>query len=234
MKLGEAVRLLRKYRGMTLSEVANLMSDYDAGNLSKFERSELGMKPHNIDELAQTLGVNTSTLYAIAETNGKILEEAPEKLLQDYNVVTFMNNATVGPKLTGKVPLISSVQAGNWMQIKEEVLSCEATEWIHTAEKVSEKAFALKIQGDSMTNPYSRHSLPEGVLIVVDPEVIPVNRSIVVVRNDDDDSALVKQLVIEGSTKYLKPLNPQYPIIQMDDSCILVGTAINAVTELPR
>ena len=46
MKLGEAVRLLRKYRGMTLSEVANLMSDYDAGNLSKFERSELGMKSH--------------------------------------------------------------------------------------------------------------------------------------------------------------------------------------------
>ena len=54
---------------------------------------------------------------------------------------------------------------------------------LHTAEKVSDKCFCSKtVQGDSMTNPYSRYSLPEGILIIVDPEVVPINRSIVVVR----------------------------------------------------
>jgi len=62
---------------------------------------------------------------------------------------------------------------------------------VYTAEKVSDQAFTLRVQGDSMTTPFSKHYLPEGVLIVVDPEVLSVNRSIVVVRNNDDESATV-------------------------------------------
>lgn len=59
-----------------------------------------------------------------------------------------------------------------------------------------------------MENPSGKKSIPEGAVIVVDPELPYSSGSLVVARLDDSKEATFKQLVIDGEQKYLKPLNP--------------------------
>jgi len=63
---------------------------------------------------------------------------------------------------------------------------------------------------------------PEGVIIIVDPDVEPVHGSFVVALLADAGQVTFKQLVIDGR-RYLKPLNPRYPIMEMDDRMATCG-----------
>lgn len=65
--IGEVVRRWRKARGMTLEQLANTVSDYDAGNLSRFERGLQGVEEGKLREIASALQVPVSTLYAEVE-----------------------------------------------------------------------------------------------------------------------------------------------------------------------
>ena len=84
-----------------------------------------------------------------------------------------------------------------------------------------------------MTNPHNKFSIPEGAIVVVDPEQQPNNGSIVVFRRKGEDEATLKQLKKDGGTQYLKPLNPQYPILTLDENCILIGKCLEVITQLP-
>ncbi len=37
------------------------------------------------------------------------------------------------------------------------------------------------------------------------------------------NEATIKKLVIDGPKRYLKPLNPAYPVIEIDSSCTICG-----------
>ncbi|WP_167815438.1 S24 family peptidase [Pseudoalteromonas galatheae] len=67
-----------------------------------------------------------------------------------------------------------------------------------------------------------------GDLIFVDPEATCVHGSYVVAKFDDDNQATFKQLIIEGGQKYLKALNPNWPVqlIQINGNCTLVGRVV--------
>jgi len=66
-------------------------------------------------------------------------------------------------------------------------------------------------------------SVPEGYLILVDPEAQPENGSLVVAKLDSAQEATFKKLVIDGPNKYLKPLNPNYDPIKINGNCKLIG-----------
>ncbi|MGJ0486638.1 MAG: S24 family peptidase [Methylomicrobium sp.] len=48
-----------------------------------------------------------------------------------------------------------------------------------------------------------------------------VNERIVVTRQENSNEAMVKQLIIDGLHRYLKPLNPNYRTIEIDENCTL-------------
>jgi len=132
-------------------------------------------------------------------------------------------NTEKGPNITGRVPLINWVQAGDWAEIIENHLPGDAEEWRLTTARCSKNTFALRVKGDSMTNPYSAPSIPEGYIIIVDPNQQPENGDLVIARLDDSMEATFKKLVIDGPKKYLKPLNPAYPVIEINGNCTMVG-----------
>jgi SOS-response transcriptional repressor LexA len=142
---------------------------------------------------------------------------------------TAQHNAVAGPDIKGKIPLINYVQAGNWVEIME---SQEPMEWIERTIEVSPKAFALRVVGDSMTNPFGAPSLPEGFIAIVEPEAQYVNGSIVVARLENSNEAMIKQLVIDGPNRYLKPLNPNYRAIQINENCVICGVVKRAQFDL--
>jgi SOS-response transcriptional repressor LexA len=119
-------------------------------------------------------------------------------------------------------PVISWVQAGEWGEAVDLFPPGFAEEWERTDCNVGDSSFWLKVKGDSMTSP-SGLSIPDGYLILVDPDTAPENGSLVVAKLDDSDEATFKKLVIDAGHHYLKPLNPSYRTIEINGNCRIVG-----------
>ncbi len=129
----------------------------------------------------------------------------------------------LGPDLRGKAPLISWVQAGKWKEIDMESLRQSDTVFYQHTANVSDDSFALRVKGDSMTSFSGGKSIPEGSVIIVDPNVPAEHGKVVVARLEDSDEATLKQLVIDGGAKYLKPFNNSYPTLPINGNCTIIG-----------
>lgn len=131
-------------------------------------------------------------------------------------------NTEPGPIVANRVPLLSLVQAGAWTEVEERFMQ-DAMEWRETTARVSAEAFALRVVGDSMLNPHGSPSIPEGSVVIVDPEIEPTNGRIVVARLSGTQEATLKKLVIDGSQRYLMPLNPSFKPIDINGNCKIIG-----------
>lgn len=122
------------------------------------------------------------------------------------------------------VPLISWVKAGSWATVEDPFNVGEADEWIDAFQsKPGSNAFALRVDGDSMTNPHSgQRSFPDGTIIIVDPGMEAKAGDYVVAKDVATQSATFKRLAYDGGRWFLKPLNPVYPTIEIDDPAMRV------------
>lgn len=133
-----------------------------------------------------------------------------------------LSNVSPGPPITGKVPVISWVQAGRYKEAIELFEPGDVEDWIETTVPIREHTFALRIQGDSM-----EPNFQAGMLVVVEPDLDPQPGDYVIVKNGDE--ATFKQLVKDGGDWYLKPLNPRYPLKPLESTCSIVGVVREAV-----
>ncbi|MEY0255345.1 LexA family protein [Morganella morganii] len=131
-----------------------------------------------------------------------------------------------------RLPVISYVQAGKFTESIPSEIYDEATEYLETSIKVSPNSFALVVQGDSMTNPTGTPSIPEGVMVIVDPSVEATHGKIVVARLNGTNDVTVKKLVIDGPNRFLSPLNPRYPNIAINGNCEIIGVVKGVQYEL--
>lgn len=131
------------------------------------------------------------------------------------------SNISDGPDIRGQVPLISWVKAGNWCNSPDLFNPGEADEFYPTTAKVGKNAYALLVDGDSMEPKF-----PHGCIIIVDPAKHAENGSFIVVRESESDAATFKQLYFDGSRKYLKPLNPRYPLMELREETVICGVVV--------
>ena len=127
------------------------------------------------------------------------------------------------------VPVLSWVAAGSWSEANTVTVD-DAFDWLPRPIGLSEKGFALKVQGESM--------LPEfrpDDYIYVEPEIMAIalkNADLVVVQKLDGKSeATFKQLIIGDTSDdmYLKPLNPKWheqKMIPLGEEWHLVGKVV--------
>lgn len=126
-----------------------------------------------------------------------------------------------------RAPVISWVQAGEWSEAIDLHLPGFGDSYEQVPDSASHNAFWLRVVGDSMTAPTGQ-SIPEGMLILVDPDVDPINGSLVVAKLEDSQEVTFKKLVIDAGQKYLKPLNPSYNTIAINGNCRVVGVVTEA------
>ena len=221
--LGERIKLKRKSAKMTQEELAkkagvtkSAISQYESGLTKKMDGDKLLL-------IAKSLSVSAEWLIY-----GKDQPPSQKKENLPYSI----KNTEPGPNIIGRVPLISLVQAGHWAEIIDNYLPGQADEWRLTTAKVSKNAFALRVKGDSMTNPHGSPSIPEGYVIIVDPQKQAENGDLIVARLDDSMEATFKKLVIDGSKRYLKPLNPAYPVIEINGNCTICGKVVKVELDL--
>lgn len=129
-----------------------------------------------------------------------------------------------------KFPLISWVSAGQWCEAVEPYSLNEIDKWPETTSNADDRSFWLEVRGDSMTSPTGL-SIPEGMIILVDPSIEPSSGRLVVAKLDTDNEATFKRYVVDAGNKYLKPLNPSYSMIPINGNCRIVGVVIEAKWE---
>ncbi len=204
----------------------------------KSKRTELGLTQI---QLAKQVGISQQSLQKIEDgrTNNprKLLELAnalqcsPEWL--QFGITTSNDsaesNVTSAPYFNSfrKLPLISHVQAGEWSEAIDYRTLGEDIEWQESPSTASENAFWLKVVGDSMTSQVGQ-SIPEGHLILVDPNVQADNGSLVVAKLEGTDEVTFKKLFIDAGQKYLKPLNQNYNPLEINGNCRIIGVVTEA------
>ena len=143
---------------------------------------------------------------------------------RDSNVTTIKeaSNVAPAPKIEGYVPVISWVQAGAWTEVCNVDFLSE--DLVPRPPACSESTFALRVKGQSMAPRYE-----PGLIIYVDPEVVPFDGDDVVAMLTDDNEATFKQYVEEpGGKKMLKARNPGWPEpwVAINGNCQIIGVVI--------
>jgi len=124
-------------------------------------------------------------------------------------------------------PVLSSVQAGCWAEAIEAYSINEISEWLESDAHIQGEAFWLKVEGDSMTAPTGL-SVPEGMYVLFDTGKDAINGSMVIAKLVDSNEATFKRLIIDGGQKYLKGLNPAWPMVPINGNCKIIGVAVEA------
>jgi SOS-response transcriptional repressor LexA len=138
------------------------------------------------------------------------------------------DNVREGPEIRGLVPLISSVQAGNWAEIVDNFQPGDAEMWLPCPVKHGPHTFCLVVDGESMRHPGSKPNYDPGDIIFVDPDVQAKPGDRVVVRLDGQKKATFKQYMEEDGIKRLKALNPDWrpKYIEISEEAVICGVVI--------
>ena len=91
-------------------------------------------------------------------------------------------------------------------------------------------AFWLVVVGDAMTAP-TGVSIAEGMMILVDPAIVPEPGKLVIAQWSDSTEATFRKLIEEGGQRYLVPLNPTYPKALYTDECRILGVVVQATAK---
>lgn len=142
---------------------------------------------------------------------------------------TFDSNveSATGPNRYYEYPEISWVQAGVAAEAVD-LFNVGEFEAMHPSDAwAGPNGFWLKVRGPSMTST-NGISFSEGMLILVAPGGDVENGQYVVAKLIDTNEATFKQFIWDSGRAYLKPLNPAFPTVEVDDTWSVVGRVVDA------
>lgn len=192
-------------------------------------------------KLARMIGVSRPTIGNWIEgksaPTGENLTNLANALKVDPNwlmsgkesQVRLDNNVDISQKIPFDgfpIPVISWVAAGSFGPIETVLRDAEVDEYLPPIKECGKNGYGLVVTGISMSPKFE----PEDRIYVnPDFQVSDLKTGdLVIVSCAGDNEATFKQLIIEGTTKYLKPLNPKWDeqIIKLTEDCRLVGKVV--------
>ncbi|NDL64934.1 LexA family protein [Acerihabitans arboris] len=218
MEMSSRIRARRKELNITQQVLANLVG-VSRVTVTGWESGDYQPGGANLQALAAALQCRPAWLV---DGKGEAMADSPAPL----------PTARFGIK---EIPVLSWVQAGIWTESEKPVTLDDARDWIYTTASVSEFAFALKVRGDSMTNPHGAPSIPDGSVVVVDPDFggrDEANGKIVVAQLEGSNEATLKKFTTDGPFKYLVPLNPSYKMLEVNGNCRIIGVVKQIIMDL--
>lgn len=118
-----------------------------------------------------------------------------------------------------QIPLLTWQEVASW---NDTAAAKKYSQYIISHLPVGSRSFAVRVDGDSMEAP-SGISFPNRSIIVIDPDERSSNGTYVLAKQNNSSQLVFKQLIIDGNRRYLKPLNPRYPITEITPQAIIAG-----------
>ncbi len=195
---------------MTQKELGDLIG-IDKSSISQWETGHVkSITSHSLIKLADALGVTASWLES---GEG---EKYPIQI-HGEGCAVIKNDR----RLRSSVPLLE------WDQVNEH--AGRHQKWINCPADHGKNTFALKVASDAMFQPVSYRSYAEKAIIFVDRDVEAVNGCRVVAKLKHG-AAIFREYREDAGNRYLKPLNPIYPMIEIDEDIAIIGVVIGAYT----
>ncbi|EHD21292.1 MULTISPECIES: LexA family protein [Brenneria] len=210
----------KKTLGVTQQQIADEL-DITQGAVGHYLNGRNALNVAVASAFAKILQVSISDF-----SSALALEASSYASAADENV-TYAGPYTPSPKY----PLISSVKAGAWNDADEPLTLDQIDEWYESDVKIQGRAFWLRVDGDSMTSPTGL-SIPEGTLVLFDTGREAVNGSLVAAKLTDTNEATFKKLIIDGGQRYLKGLNPAWPMREINGNCKIIAVAVQTMMRL--
>lgn len=124
-----------------------------------------------------------------------------------------------------KYPLIEWDKARAWADSYDYLKSDDQYMHLTSTEDAGERGFWMAVRGDSMSSS-GNPNFPEGSQILVRPGAELISGKYYLVTLESGEQTF-KQYVEDAGHKYLKPLNPNYRTIEIDDNCHFIGRIID-------
>ncbi len=213
----------KRVLGLTQEKLAHAL-EMNQSSVSHYMNGVNPLNPPVAASFAKILGVD------VADFSPRLAKEIAEMAggvgISSHTFDANVESAT-GPSRYYEYPEISWVQAG---------VACEAMdlfnvgdfEAIHPSDAwAGPNGFWLKVRGPSMTST-NGISFSEGMIILVAPGSDVESGQYVVAKLIDTNEATFKQLIRDSGKAYLKPLNPAFPTVEVDDTWTVVGRVVDA------
>ncbi|RAH37799.1 LexA family transcriptional regulator [Halomonas sp. SL1] len=139
------------------------------------------------------------------------------------------------PKLKlNHYPVISGSQASSTVGLQEALTQAIEKKYYETTGYTSKDvSFWLALEGDSMAAPVGvSPSLPEGTMVLLDSGKTPTPGKLVLAALHDGTQLTFRKLIKDSGQLYLKPLNPSYPLISLDNQTNVLAVAVEAKINL--
>ena len=204
MSFPQRLKRLRKAAGLTQRELGMRLG-VTYSSIHQWESGETVPRAYRLRQIADALNVNESALLGFSQT---LPEGVPPAVM--IPLLNWKQISDLGGKVTSAA-------------INDE----QPIDWIPGFGALSDSAFALTVEGEAMDSPYSRYTYPEGTIIVVDPSVdAEVGHRVVAIQRNTGEHTF-RELAVDGSRQFLKPLNPQYPAKELTDDWQIVGVVVS-------
>jgi len=204
--IADRIKRIRDKKGLTQAGLAKLCGWASQSRIGNYESGSRSVSVDDASIIAKALGVSVTELLFGDQYAGDYLPSA-------------------------RHPVLSKVQAGSWTEAIEAYTTKDIDQWLESDASIQGEAFWLEVEGDSMTSPMGL-SIPEGTFVLFDTGREAHSGSLVVAKLSDSNEATFKKLIIDGSRRYLKGLNPSWPMIEVNGNCKIIGVAIETKMRL--
>ncbi|KWS96623.1 MULTISPECIES: LexA family protein [Pseudomonas syringae group] len=211
--LADRLKIARAHAGLSQGELA-LKAGIKQPVISQLETGKNAGSSFVVS-IAKACGVNAEWLV---NGQGGML---PETSGFDANV-----EPALAPVKFYEYPEISWVQAGAATEalVIGNVENCD----VHPSDAwAGPNGFWLKVKGPSMTAP-GGISFVEGMLILIAPGFDIQSGQYVVAKITDTNEATFKQFYKDSGRSYLRPLNPVFSTIEIDEDWQIIGRVVDA------
>lgn len=211
--IGPAVHRRRRALGWSLQRLSDeTKGAVGNGYLSDIEKEVSNPTVEKAYALANALGTNVDQL--ISESMHGATPLAPVESAR-------------------RAPVIPWEKAAEWAQNPDISRLPSGTPWEMPLDPQIVRGFFLRLADESMHAP-AGVAFPAGSLIFVDPHQEPQPNDFVVGYTDDPREPTFKKLVQDGSQRYLRALNPQFPVRQIDGDFKPIGVVLGMVMRTVR
>lgn len=214
-----------------LANLEELLKDFPKVELARL----MGKRQNYLSQVHSSKGTRNAPVRPIGSELARSLEAVTGKgrgWMDTVHTREVTGEQAPSKMHSQKVRLLTWVQAGGIEGMMTlDGVAAEQVEFVNAPPSASSASFALRVRGDSMVDTAGGLSFPSESIIVVDPHITPLPGYPVVVKLKTADEAVFKILEFDGANRYLKPLNPRYPITPMPADARIIGVVISVQLE---
>jgi SOS-response transcriptional repressor LexA len=193
----------------------------EAGTIANLARLS-NTAPAYLSQILNSLPTSTGRPRSVGDKLARKLELAMNKPYgwMDRGNEDLPDMTSCTGDVVNYVPLINESMACRY-ESNLDNSQYESSERIPVPIPVGSRSFAIRVLADSMEPKFLN-----GDIIVIDPDIEPKPLDFVLVLDQTSNHISFKQLIEDGKQRFLRPLNPRYPLVELQACHRMIGKVV--------